>query len=131
MINRSLGAIFFLLGLTIALTPRYILPVCEYHGYKEMACSFTGKSEIFIGLITMAASAGIFFSKTRDTLRWSSLTILASGISVIAVPEVLGYCHSGAMPCNYGTIPLLRLIGGAMILASIGGFLFAMKRENS
>lgn len=131
MINRVLGIILFLAGIGVAVTPRYILPVCEYHGYKEMACSFTGKAEIFVGIISMAASAGIFFSRTTDAFRWLAVTTLVSGISVIAIPHILGYCHSGAMPCNYGTVPLLRLIGGSIILASLIGLFstFRVKKQ--
>lgn len=130
MINRKFGVILFLTGLLVVLTPRYILPVCEYQGYKEMACSHTGKSEMFMGFIVMAASIGTFFSKTPDTLRWSAFTTLASGISVIVIPEAIGYCHSSGMPCNYGTIPVLRLIGGLIILTSLTAFLFSLKRKS-
>lgn len=110
MINWKFGVILFLMGLLVVLMPRYILPVCEYQGYKEMACSHTGKLEMFIGLVVMVASAGMFFSKTPETLRWQAFTILAAGLSVIVIPEVIGYCHNSSMPCNYGTIPVLRLI---------------------
>lgn len=129
--NRKFGIMLFLIGLLVVLVPRYILPVCEYQGYKEMSCSHTGISEMFMGVIVMAASVGMFFSKTSDTLRWSAFTIFFAGISVIVIPEAIGYCHSSRMPCNYGTIPVLRLLGGLIILLSFAGFFISFKGERN
>jgi hypothetical protein len=93
-----------------------------------MACSDTALSEMFMGLIVMVSSLGIFFSKSVETLRWLALTLIASGTSMLLIPEVIGYCHSSSMPCNYGTIPVLRLTGVLVTLVSFGGFLSSLKR---
>ncbi len=125
MRNWVIGGILFSLGLLVLLTPRFILPVCEYHGYKAMNCSYTGISEMFMGGIIMASAAGILFSTSGETLRWSAVTTLVTGVSVMTLPEAIGYCHSSSMPCNYGTIPILRLTGSAVILASLTGFVLS------
>ncbi len=116
-----------LIGLLVFLTPRYILPTCEYQGFSKMACSYTGTAEMFIGAIVMTAAVGIILSKTRETLRWSGLTTLTAGLSVIFAPEAIGYCHNSRMPCNYGTVPVLRLLGGLIIILSLAGFLISFK----
>ena len=127
--NRIFGVIFFLTGLMVLLVPRFILPVCEYQGYNPMACSHTATAEMFMGIMVMAAATGLFFSGSGESLRWLSFTTLAAGISVIWIPEAIGYCHSDRMPCNYGTIPVLRLLGVLVILLSLAGFFFSFRKE--
>jgi hypothetical protein len=129
MSNKISGAFFFLMGLMLVLVPRYILPVCEYQGFSPMSCSHTAFAEMFTGFIVMALSAGLAFSKGRESLRWFSLPALAAGISVLWIPRAIGYCHSSGMPCNYATMPVLRLLGVLIILVSCGSFLFSFRRE--
>ena len=121
----------FLMGLLVLLTPRYILPTCEFQGFSRMACTYTGTAEMFIGAIVMMAAVGMILSRTYETLRWSGLTTLTAGISVILAPEAIGYCHNSQHPCNYGTVPMLRLLGGLIILLSIAGFLISLKGERN
>ncbi|HUO77327.1 MAG TPA: DUF4418 family protein [Thermodesulfovibrionales bacterium] len=128
MRHWKFGAILFFMGFLVLLTPRYILPTCEYQGLTRMACTYTGTAEMFIGAIVMSAAVGIILSKDHGTLRWSCLTSLAAGISVLLVPEAIGYCHSSEHPCNYGTVPVLRLIGVLIVLLSLTGFFASFKR---
>jgi hypothetical protein len=130
MIQKTIGIVLFLMGLMVVLVPRYILPVCEYQGYSKMACSYTALSEMFLGFIVMVSSLGIFFSRSAEALRWLALILIVSGTSVLLIPEAIGYCHSSSMPCNYGTIPVLRLTGILIILVSLGGFLASLKRTS-
>lgn len=118
--NRVLGFMFFLLGVLIALTPVYILPVCEFHGKPKMVCSYTGMAEIFVGLIILSIGVGAFLSKV--SVKWLMFVAFFAGASVIFVPEVLGYCPSPRMPCHYGTVPMLRLLGGLTVVVSVTGF---------
>jgi len=129
MRNRKFGVILFLMGFMVFLVPRFILPVCEYQGYSPMACSRTAVAEMLSGAIVVAAAVGLFFSKSGESLRWLSLAALMAGASVIWIPEAVGYCHSSRMPCNYGTIPVLRLLGALVILLSLAGFLLSLKRK--
>lgn len=130
MIQKMIGIVLFLMGLMVVLVPRYILPVCEYQGYSKMACSYTALSEMFMGITVMVSSLGIFFSKSGESQRWLALTLITSGTSVLLIPVVIGYCHSSNMPCNYGTIPVLRLAGILIILVSLGGFLVSFKKAS-
>jgi hypothetical protein len=130
MIQKTIGIVLFLMGLMVVIVPRYILPVCEHQGYSKMACSYTALSEMFLGFIVMVSSLGIFFSRSAEALRWLALILIASGTSVLLIPEAIGYCHSSNMPCNYGTIPVLRLTGVLIILVSFGGFFASFKRAS-
>jgi hypothetical protein len=129
MIHRAIGIILFLTGLVVLLLPRYILPVCEYHGYSPMACSHTGTAEMFLGLIVMAAATGIILSMNIEVLRWSSFTVVATGVSMLLIPTAIGFCHSTDMPCNYGTIPAVRLAGTCILIVSFTGFFLSLRRE--
>lgn len=129
MTNRKFGIAFFLMGLMLALVPRYILPVCEYQGYNPMSCSNTAVAEMFAGSLVMTASIALLFLRGTGSLRWLSLAILVSGISVLWIPEAIGYCRSDRMPCNYATVPVLRLLGVLLILSSLAGFLLSFKEE--
>lgn len=128
MMNRKFSVALFLLGLLVASVPRFILPVCEYQGFNPMTCSHTGTAESFVGLIILAAAAGLFFSKSGEGLLWLSVVTLVAGISVALLPSAIGYCHSDRMPCNYGTVPALRLLGALIILLSLGGVFLSFRR---
>ena len=116
------------MGTLILLTPRYLFPTCEYQGFKEMACSYMGTAEMFVGFIIDVAAAGICLSKSNDALRWPSLTVFSGAISVLLLPQAIGYCHSSAMPCHYGTVPVLRLFGAVALVVSLTGFLVSYRK---
>lgn len=121
MKNKVFGGITGFFGLMSMIGPRYILPYCELTGKNRMACSYTSEAEIFFGMILIFIGIGTFLSKTLDALRWLMLSALACGIAIVAAPSVLGYCHNPDMPCHYGTVPFLRLLGVLAIISSLVG----------
>jgi len=129
--NRIAGAAVFALGLLLSLTPRYILPVCEFAGKSPMNCGYMGRAEIFMGTIVVSIGAGAFFSKGAEALRWLMLVGLVAGAASILLPQVLGYCPSSQMPCHYGTVPMLRLLGGALIITSASGLALAFRGQGA
>lgn len=118
----------FILGILVILTPVFILRVCEYHGYQRMACSYTGLAEVFSGIMIIVISAGFIFSRTSDSFKWLSIVLFVAGLSVIFIPDVLGYCHSSRMPCNYGTVPALRLEGIVVAGLALSGIISSLKK---
>jgi hypothetical protein len=129
MKNKLVGSIVLALGLLVALTPRYILPVCEWAGKNPMNCGYMGRAEILIGLIVISIAVGTFFSKGAEALRWLMLVGLVTGVAVVFVPQVLGYCPSSQMPCHYSTVPMLRLLGGLLAITSAAGIVIARPRS--
>jgi len=128
MRHRVFGSLLFIIGILVLLTPKYILPVCEYTGRQRMACSYTGWAEMFMGGIIMAAGFASFFSRTSDALKWLMFLSLTLAVSVIFIPSALGYCHSPQMPCNYGSVPMLRLLGIFLAIISASGFVISARR---
>lgn len=84
---------------------------------------------MFIGFLLISLSIAIFFSISREALKWLMFIAFFDGLSVILLPTALGYCANPNMPCHYGTVPLLRLLGIVIIIISILGFAISIKRE--
>jgi hypothetical protein len=129
--NATFGAIFVIAGVLIALTPRYILPTCEYGkaSHALSSCSYMGRAEMVLGFIMVGAGIGAFFSKTGAALRAVMFPTLFVSLAVLFLPKVTGYCASPNMPCNYGTVPMLRLIGGISAIVAIMGFVLAREKK--
>ncbi len=97
-------------GLLLLVVPRYVLPACEYLGHPAMHCSDTARAEFVVGglLITLGIASAL--------VRVKAFGIVCSGASLILyaaafrLPDILGYCHSTQMPCNYGMVPGIRFI---------------------
>jgi len=108
------------LGLLVVLTPRYILPVCEFKGFARMYCSDAAHWEAWIGGAVVMMAIGLSFSGKKILRVMFSLLIAGAGVLVVAVPQVTKFCKSPTMPCNYGSIPALRLLGiGIVVLGLI------------
>lgn len=127
--KEIIGAVSLILGILVILTPHLILPVCEYHGFQRMACSYTGLAEVFMGVMIIFISAGIILSKTKDSIIWLSILLFVSGVSVILIPQVLGYCKSTRMPCNYGTVPALIFEGIIISILVSVNFIISLRRS--
>lgn len=129
--NRILGLVLFLLGALVILSPRYILPVCEFtkSGHQLSSCSYMARAEMTLGFLIASVSVAAFISKSAEALRWLMFIAFFISVAVLALPHILGYCASPQMPCNYGTVPMLRLLGGLILIISIIGFFSARERK--
>jgi len=109
-------------GILLVLVPRFILPVCEYEGYPAMHCSDTARAEYVVGALLLVAGIGAFLLKsTRASIIGAVVSIILYIIAFL-LPDKYGYCHSSRMPCNYGTVPAIRLIaiiGGIIMVVAI------------
>ena len=121
MREKVFGAVFALLGLLVILTPRYILPVCEFKGFKPMHCSEAAHFELYAGLALIGIGLGAAFLRGRAAGLVLGLLAAAAGAAVIYIPQATGFCKSPMMPCHYGAVPALRLLGGITILAGLAG----------
>jgi hypothetical protein len=128
--GRGYAIALAVFGLLLILTPRFILPVCEYHGKQVMNCSHTAHYEMTLGAF-MIAAAGLSAFWNASIARWLVPAIfLISGMAAIVIPEAAGYCRNPEMPCNYGTVPALRLLGCALAITSIASFLSLRKPDS-
>ncbi len=126
---KFLAVLLLVLGVLIALTPRYIFPVCEYKGmrimtqgggYVPMRCFYTGQAELGLGLLIVLLSAFLLLSTQRETQIYLSLSLAAAFSLSLLLPTVLiGICRSPTMPCRVGTWPALLLEGSVGIILSL------------
>jgi Domain of unknown function (DUF4418) len=129
--KKTVGIVSLISGALLLMIPRYILPVCEYAGYQPMHCSDTARAEYIVGALLIVAGAGTF------VLRHAAAPLIAAVISFLlsvassvllsaaayVAPNIYGYCRSAKMPCNYGTVPAVRLVAvltaAIMIIATV------------
>ena len=118
-VTRGWGIVIALAGLMGILVPRYIFPVCEYFGKPVMKCSVMAHWDMWAG-------AGILFSGVLLTVlaqpwirRILATLVLALGAGILAIPSISGYCASPRMPCNHGTLPAMRIVGGFVVVVGL------------
>lgn len=87
------------------------------------------RAEITLGFILAALSVGLFISRGIHALRWLMFSAFLISIAVLLLPDILGYCASPQMPCNYGTVPMLRLLGALILILSLAGFFSAREKK--
>ncbi len=115
-------------GLLIAITPTWLLPVCE--GLLElvngkiipMRCHYTANAEILIGGIAAVTGLLMVYAKETETYQRLSNLVIVLGVSTVIAPlYLLPTCAHPDMACNIGTKPALLLLGGLTILFGLIG----------
>ncbi len=121
--KRLVAATALMSGILLILIPRYILPVCEYQGFAAgMHCSDTARAEYVVGALLLVAAVGAFLLKSTVTSIVSAAMSIVLYIVAFLLPDKYGYCKSSRMPCNYGTVPgvrLIAIIGGIIMVVAI------------
>lgn len=114
------------LGALVALTPRYIFPICEYYGVSmdvmgkamPMSCYYTAKAALLAGLFIILVGLAVITAKPA-ALRALSMVLAGAGLAVVLIPSVIfPLCHNPDMHCNHGTMPLLIVLGISTIITS-------------
>ncbi|MHC4144326.1 MAG: DUF4418 family protein [Planctomycetota bacterium] len=129
-LRRAIGIIVVLLGLSIAIIPRFVFPVCEAGnlGFANsfqptMRCYWFGQVEIVLGSLVAFTGLIMPFIPKRDIGLVSGLILIGLGVTVIAVStnaiigSTCGHSHS---LCQIGTKPAERIAGGFVILMGFG-----------
>ena len=126
--KRIIGIIVAVVGLLLALGPRFIFKVCDSH---TMICHWTAQAEIGIGIIiALLGIALVIFSDIRIQLGLS-IGIFLSGIYALLVPHVLiGGCATSSMPCNTTAFPSITVIC-ILLLVGISSRIFFIFRKIS
>ena len=129
MKERVMGVVLFVLGFLIAVTPRYILPVCEYSGLERMRCTDLATVVGIIGMAITVVSLFAMFIKSPTAFRVLMLVSFLLGCAVFVSPAVVGYCKSQFHPCHYGTVPAIRILGVIIVISSATGYLLSRKHQ--
>lgn len=132
------GAGVITLGAIIAITPRFLFPVCEYKGiFMQLAnnrtdymhCHYTTvASYILAGLICLIGVTIVLANK-RETVRMLSVVLAGAAIAVILTPVVFPICQNPDDPCNHGAKPMLIVMG--IVTFFLAGWLGIASRKSN
>ena len=115
--TRTAGITAVIGGLLLVLVPRFILPVCEFSGYQPMHCSDTARAEQYAGILLACAGIAVLLLHRPGMVLAALVAVIGLCAAALSFPGIYGYCKSPKMPCNYGTVPSIRLI--AVVTAAI------------
>ncbi len=110
-----------LVGVFIAVAPRYVFPVCEFEGFFRtgpsgeqlfMRCHQTAVLAVWFGALIAAVCVLGALLGTVAAIRACAVLALAGGVATIALPIwIAPVCKTVSMPCVAGTWPALVLAG--------------------
>ena len=129
MKNRIIfTAAFVLLGLLVILAPTVIFPVCETE--MKMACFFTKKAEIGVGLLIAAIGVVSFFLKNKDIRIGLSIAQFLNAALVLALPlKLTGLCKKSDMACRVKTLPALIVLSVLLAVTAAAEIFILAKSE--
>ena len=129
MKNRIIfAAAFVLLGLLVILAPTVIFPVCESE--MKMACFFTKKAEIGVGLLIAAIGVVSFFLKNKDIRIGLSIAQFLNSALVLALPlKLTGLCKKSDMACRVKTLPALIVLSVLLAIVAASEIFVLAKSE--
>ena len=129
MKNRIIfAAVFVLLGLLVILAPTVLFPVCESE--MKMACFFTKKAEIGVGLLIAAIGVVSFFLKNKDIRIGLSIAQFLNAALVLALPlKLTGLCKKSDMACRVKTLPALIVLSVLLAIVAASEIFILAKSE--
>ncbi|MFP1676624.1 DUF4418 family protein [Gardnerella sp. Marseille-Q9691] len=113
-----------ILGILIAIAPLTFAKVCQTEGGMHMACYYTGRAALGIGLVI--AVLGIVALFVKENVRIGlSIAVIVNSLLMIAVPTFLiGVCKSPMMHCASVTRPTLIVLSVlSLVFAAISVYL--------
>ena len=134
--RMGVGAGVITLGGIIAITPRFLFPVCEYNGiFVQLAnnrtdfmhCHYTTVASYLLAGIIGLIGITLLFARERETTRLLSVVLAGAAVAVILTPVVFPICQNPDEPCNHGTKPMLIVMG--IITFFMAGWLRASSRK--
>ena len=131
MKNRTVfAAAFVLIGLLVILAPTVLFAVCESE--KKMACYYTGKAVIGIGILIVALGVVYFFLKNKGTRLGIAIAEFFTSGLVLAFPlKLTGLCKMSDMACRVKTLPALIVVSILLVIVSLIDIFFLAKGVKS
>lgn len=113
-----------ILGILIAIAPLTFAKVCQTEGGMHMACYYTGRAALGIGIVIAVLGIVAFFVKENVRIGLS-IAVIVNSLLMIAVPTFLiGVCKSPMMHCASVTRPTLIVLSVlALVFAAISVYL--------
>lgn len=104
-------------------------PPASNHAVGEhMACWYSWRAEIGNGLAVILGGLILLFSGSAGARR--AIRLMLSGLAVIGtlyITVLIGVCPGASMPCRTGTLPAMIILGGILLIASLGGLILGKK----
>lgn len=131
------GSIIVALGVLIALTPRFLFPVCEFKGIfmqlgmgktAHMPCYYTTMGAYILGVLIALIGLMVLMAKGRETVRMLAVVLGGASLAVTFLTVIFPICPNPDEPCNHGTKPLLIVLGIAAL--AVAGWLFFSSRKS-
>ncbi|MBW8016102.1 MAG: DUF4418 family protein [Planctomycetes bacterium] len=137
-LSKIFAAIIAVLGLFVAMIPKYIFPICEsgdlsfFSSYEPvMRCFWFGRIELFMGGLVVLSGLILFFRPTRETHFSIGALLIGLGLVIILVSfnTVIGStCGHDHSLCQIGTKPAERIVGSIVIISGLIMVFFPGKR---
>jgi len=124
------------LGVLVAITPRFLFPVCEYEGIfmqlgndktTHMGCYFLSMASYVMGTMVALVGLTLLLAKGRETIRMLSVILGGAGIAVMVLPFFFPICLNPDHPCNRGAKPLIMVLGIVTLMSA--GYLGLSSRK--
>ena len=125
----SIPAIIF--GVLIAIAPLTFAKVCQSEGGMHMACYYTGRAALGIGVVI--AVLGVVALFVKDQVRAGlNVAVFVNALLMLSVPTFLiGVCKSPMMHCASVTRPTLIVLSVlAAVFAAVAVYMDAKPAQN-
>jgi hypothetical protein len=104
------GSVVIVLGLLIALGPRFLFKVCAHGNDGFPHCHWSAQAEIGIGLLIAVLGMCMIVFTDPKTQLGLSIGIFMSSIIALSIPHALiGGCGSMAMACRKVGFPAITV----------------------
>ncbi len=125
-VSRVLAVLVVLVGLSVALIPKYVFPICESanlwfsSSYQPiMRCFWLGRVEFLLGGLVAIVGVILLLRSTRDTRFVLGVVLGGLGLVIIlaTLNSVIGStCGHANSLCQIGTKPAERIAGALLII---------------
>ena len=113
-----------ILGILIAIAPLTFAKVCQSEGGMHMACYYTGRAALGIGLVIAVLGIVALFVKENVRIGLSIAVIVNSLLMIVFPTFLIGVCKSPMMHCASVTRPTLIVLSVlSLVFAAISVYL--------
>lgn len=133
---NAIAATGLVLSGLISLTPFKLAPVCtkllqlSSGMMVPMKCNWSGRAEVIMGIVVMAASLLIFLMKKEGGKKALGIMLGILGIAILTIPTKLGIgiCANPHMACHT-TAKFLDLWGAGLIILGAVALFTSQEQE--
>jgi hypothetical protein len=132
MKNRIIsGGAVIILGLLIALGPRFLFKVCPTTAGMIMKCHWSARAEIGVGALIAALGVALAVFANPKTRLGLIVGVFLSGVLALLVPHVLvGGCPMPSMSCRKTAFPVITVVTILLLIeAGMYGLCLARRKD--